>query len=111
MRKLAYGHLILRKEKLFEQENESEIEIRRAKWRQHVEAVRASIHTRLSNLESISDEVLVSSTVRFAWTSRGQTSRPKAKTTTDMFPQFEENHEVKFYRSRFMRILQRIESA
>ena len=111
LRKLAYGHLISRKEKLFEQENESEIEIRRAKGRRQVEAVRTSIDTRLSNLENMSDEDLVSSTVRFAWNSRGQSSRPNAKTTTEMFPQFEENDEVKIYRSRFLGILQGIESA
>jgi len=111
LRKLAYGHLISRKEKLFEQEDEGEIEIRQVKGRKQVEAVSSSIDTRLSNLENMSDEDLVSSTVRFAWISRGRTSRPDAKSTTEMLPQFEEDDDVKFYRSRFLRILQRIESA
>ena len=111
LRKLAYGHLISRKEKLFEQEDEGEIEIRQVKGRKQVEAVSSSIDTRLTNLENMSDEDLVSSTVRFAWISRGRTSRPDAKSTTEMLPQFEEDDDVKFYRSRFLRILQRIESA
>lgn len=111
LRKLAYGYLISRNEKLFEQETKNEIEIRQAKGREQVEAVSTSIDGRLSNLESISDKDLVSSAVRFAWISRGRTSSPQAKNTIEIFPQFEENHEVKFYRSRFMRILQRIEGA
>ena len=111
LRKLAYGYLISRNERLFEQETENEIEIRQAKGREQVEAVSSSIDTRLSNLESIADEVLVSSAVRFAWISRGRTSRPQAKNTIEMFPQFEENDEVKIYRSRFLGVLQRIKRA
>lgn len=111
LRKLAYGYLISRKEKLFEQENEGEIKIRQAKGRKQVEAVSSSIDTRLSYLENIAEGDLISSTVRFAWISPGRTSRVDAKSSTEMFPQFEENDEVKFFRSRFLRILQRIGSA
>lgn len=111
MRKLAYGYLISRDGKLFEQETENEIEIRKAKGRDQVEAVSSSIDTRLSNLESFSDKDLISSAVRFAWIKRGQTSRPQAKNTVEIFPQFEENDKVKIYRSRFLGILQRIKSA
>ncbi len=111
LRKLAYGYLISRNEKIFEQETENEIEIRQAKGREQVEAVSASIDGRLSNLESSSDKDLVSSTVRFAWINRGQTSRPQAISAIEMLPQFEEKDEVKIYRSRFLGILQRIKSA
>jgi len=111
LRKLAYGYLISRDGKLFEQETENEIEIRKAKGRDQVEAVSSSIDMRLSNLESFSDKDLISSAVRFAWIKRGQTSRPQAKNTVEIFPQFEENHKVKIYRSRFLGILQRIKSA
>lgn len=111
LRKLAYGYLISRDGKLFEQETENEIEIRKAKGRDQVEAVSSSIDTRLSNLESFSDKDLISSAVRFAWIKRGQTSRPQAKNTVEIFPQFEENDKVKIYRSRFLGILQRIKSA
>lgn len=111
LRKLAYGYLISRNEKIFEQETENEIEIRQAKGREQVEAVSASIDGRLSNLESSSDKDLISSTVRFAWINRGQTSRPQAISAIEMLPQFEEKDEVKIYRSRFLGILQRIKSA
>ena len=111
LRKLAYGYLISRNEKIFEKETENEIEIRQAKGREQVEAVSASIDGRLSNLESSSDKELFSSTVRFAWIRRGQISRPQAKSAVEMLPQFEEKDEVKIYRSRFLGILQRIKSA
>ena len=111
LRKLAYGYLISRNGKLFEQETENEIEIRQAKGREQVEAVCTSIDERLSNLENCSDKDLVSSAVRFAWISRGRTSSPQAKNTIEIFPQFEENDEVKIYRSRFLGVLQRIKSA
>lgn len=111
LRKLAYGYLISRNGKLFEQETENEIEIRKAKGRDQVEAVSSSIDTRLSNLESVSDKDLISSAVRFAWINQGRTSSPQAKNTIEIFPQFEENDKVKIYRSRFLGILQRIKSA
>jgi hypothetical protein len=111
LRKLAYGYLISRDGKLLEQETENEIEIRKAKGRDQVEAVSSSIDTRLSNLETVSDKDLISSAVGFAWINRGRTSSPQAKNTTEIFPQFEENDKVKIYRSRFLGILQRIKSA
>jgi hypothetical protein len=111
LRKLAYGYLISRDGKLLEQETENEIEIRKAKGRDQVEAVSSSIDTRLSNLETVSDKDLISSAVGFAWINRGRTSSPQAKKTTEIFPQFEENDKVKIYRSRFLGILRRIKSA
>ena len=108
LRKLAYGYLNSSVEKRFDEETGSEIEIRLAKSRELTKSVCSSIETRLSSLENMSDEELFSSSVRFGWINRDRTSRPNAKSATEMFPQFEENDEVKIYRSRFQKIVQRI---
>jgi hypothetical protein len=111
LRRLAYGHLILSKKDHVEQEHESQIEIRQAQATKLIKSISSTIETRLSNLESLTDEELVSSTVRFGWINRNRSSDSDARSAIEMFPTFEEIEEVKIYRSRFQTIFHRIKEA
>ena len=111
LRRMAYGCLLLSKEINPEHENGSDVENQKFKGNNLIKSVSSTINTRLGNLENMLDEDLVSSTVRFAWFNRDQTSRPDSMSPTEMFPQFEEIEEVKNYRSRFKKIVQRIKEA
>jgi hypothetical protein len=108
---LAYGHLILSKKDHVEQEHESQIEIRQVQATKLIKSISSTIETRLSNLESLTDEELVSSTVRFGWINRNRSSDSDARSAIEMFPTFEEIEEVKIYRSRFQTIFHRIKEA
>ena len=111
LRRMAYGCLLLSKEINPEHENGSDVENQKFKGNNLIKSVSSTINTRLGNLENMLDEELVSSTVRFAWFNRDQTSRPDSMSPTEMFPQFEEIEEVENYRSRFKMIVQRIKEA
>ena len=108
LRSLAYGFLLLSKEMNSEQENYSEDENQKVKANNLIRRFSSTINTRLGNLENMSDEELVRSTVGFAWFNRGKTIRPNSRSAIEMVPQFEEIEEVKIYRSRFQAIAQRI---
>ena len=110
LRKLAYGYLISKNEKLFEREDETEIKIRQAKGREQVKMVSSSIETRLTRLESMSDADLMSSSVRFGWIRRESVNRTNERSSSEIFSQFEENERVKMYRSRFLQIVRRIDN-
>ena len=62
-------------------------------------------------LENMTDEDLVRSTVRFGWFNQNRVESSNSQTATEMVPQFEEIEEIKIYRSRFQRIVQRIQEA
>lgn len=111
LRKLAYGYLTSSRKKLFNEETESDIEIRLEKSHELTKSVSSTIETRLNNLENLPDKELLSSSVRFGWINRDRTSRPDAKSVTEMVPQFEELEEVKIYRSRLQGICRRINNA
>ena len=111
LRRMAYGCLLLSKGINPEHENGSDVENQKFKGNNLIKSVSSTINTRLGNLENMLDEELVSSTVRFAWFNRDQTSRPDSMSPTEMFPQFEEIEEVENYRSRFKMIVQRIKEA
>jgi len=108
LRRLAYGYLISSREDHSLQVNESENENYGGETNKLVRSFSSTIDTRLSNLENMSDEDLVRSTVRFAWFNHDRTSRLDSRSATEMVPQFEEIEEVKIYRSRFQTIVQRI---
>ena len=108
LRSMAYGFLLLGKEMNSEQENDSEVENQKVKANNLIRRFSSTIRTRLGNLENMSDEELVRSTVGFAWINRDRTTRPDLKSSTEMFPQFEDIEEVKIYRSRFQNIVQRL---
>ena len=111
LRRMAYGCLLLSKETSTEQDNDSEVENQKVKGNNMIKRFSSTISTRLGNLENMSDEELVRSTVGFAWINRDRTTRPDSKSSTEMFPQFEDIEEVKIYRSRFQNIVQRIDGA
>ena len=111
LRRLAYGYLILGKKDYVGKENESETDIRQAQARKLIKSITSTIQTRLSNLENLTDEELVGSTVRFGWINRNRFNDPDAKSAIEMFPKFEEIEEVKIYRSRFQTIFHRIKEA
>ena len=108
LRRMAYGCLLLSKEMNSEQENDSEIENQKVKGNNLIKRFSSTINTRLGNLENMSEEELVRSTVGFAWFNRGKTIRPNSRSAIEMVPQFEEIEEVKIYRSRFQKIVQRL---
>jgi hypothetical protein len=108
LKRMAYGCLLLSKEMNSEQENDSEVENQKVKANNLIRRFSSTINTRLGNLENMSDEELVRSTVGFAWINRDRTTRPDARSSTEMFPQFEDIEEVKIYRSRFQNIVQRL---
>ena len=108
LRRMAYGCLLLSKEMNSEQENDSEVENQKVKANNLIRRISSTISTRLGNLENMSDEELVRSTVGFAWINRDRTTRPDSKSSTEMFPQFEEIEEIKIYRSRFQKIVKRL---
>ena len=108
---MAYGCLLLSKETNTEQDNDSEVENQKVKGNNLIKQFSSTINTRLGNLENMSDEELVRSTVAFAWFNRGKTIRPNSRSAIEMVPQFEEIKEVKIYRSRFQTIVQRINEA
>lgn len=111
LRRLAYGYLISSREEHSLQVNESENENYGGETNKLVKSFSSTIDTRLSNLENMSDEDLVRSTVRFAWFNRDRTSRLNSRSATEMVPQFEEIEEVKIFRSRFQIVVQRIQEA
>jgi hypothetical protein len=111
LRRMAYGRLLLSKEMNSEQENDSEVENQKVKANNLIRRFSSTVSTRLGNLENMSDEELVRSTVGFAWINRDRTTRPDSKSSTEMFPQFEDIEEVKIYRSRFQKIVQRLNGA
>lgn len=111
LRRMAYGCLLLSKETNTEQDNDSEVENQKVKGNNLIKQFSSTINTRLGNLENMSDEELVRSTVAFAWFNRGKTIRPNSRSAIEMVPQFEEIKEVKIYRSRFQTIVQRINEA
>ena len=108
LRRMAYGCLLLSKETSTEQDNDSEVENQKVKGNNMIKRFSSTISTRLGNLENMSDEELVRSTVGFAWINRDRTTRPDSKSSTEMFPQFEEIEEIKIYRSRFQKIVKRL---
>ena len=111
LRSMAYGFLLLGKEMNSEQENDSEDENQKVKANNLIRRFSSTINTRLGNLENMLDEELARSTVGFAWFNRDRTSRPNSRSATEMVPQFEEIEEIKIYRSRFEKIVQRIKEA
>ena len=111
LRRMAYGCLLLSKETNTEQDNDSEVENQKVKGNNLIKQFSSTINTRLGNLENMSDEELVRSTVAFAWFNRGKTIRPNSPSAIEMVPQFEEIKEVKIYQSRFQTIVQRINEA
>jgi hypothetical protein len=108
LRRLAYGYLTSSEEQLLDEEAKSDVEDRKSRAIGLIDSVRSTIDTRLSNLENMSDEELLRSTVRFGWFSRERSNRADAKSVSEMVPQFEEKEEVKTYRIRFQSIVQRI---
>lgn len=113
LRRLAYGYLISSREEHSYQVNESESENKNYgdETNKLVKSFSSTIDTRLSNLENMTDEDLVRSTVRFGWFNQNRVERSNSQTATEMVPQFEEIEEIKIYRSRFQRIVQRIQEA
>ena len=111
LRRLAYGYLISSREEHSYQVDESENENYGVETNKLVKSFSSTIDTRLSNLENMTDEDLVRSTVRFGWFNRDRTGRLNSRSATEMVPQFEEIEEVKIYRSRFQTIVQRINEA
>jgi len=111
LRRLAYGYLISSREEHSYQVDESENENHGVETNKLVKSFSSTIDTRLSNLENMTDEDLVRSTVRFGWFNQNRVERSKSQTATEMVPQFEEIEEIKIYRSRFQRIVQRIQEA
>ena len=108
LRRLAYGYLISSREEHSFQLDESENENYGVETNILVKSFSSTIDTRLSNLENMTDEDLVRSTVRFGWFNQNRVERSKSQTATEMVPQFEEIEEIKIYRSRFQKIVQRI---
>ena len=108
LRRLAYGYLISSREEHSFQLDESENENYGVETNKLVKSFSSTIDTRLSNLENMTDEDLVRSTVRFGWFNQNRVERSKSQTATEMVPQFEEIEEIKIYRSRFQKIVQRI---
>ena len=111
LRRLAYGYLILGKKDYVEQGDESQTDIGQGQASKLIKSITSTIQTRLSNLENLSNEELVASTVRFGWINRNRSSDPDARSAIEMFPKFEEIEEVKIYRSRFETIFHRIKEA
>lgn len=111
LRRLAYGYLISSREEHSYQVDESENENYGGETNKLVKSFSSTIDTRLSNLENMTDEDLVRSTVRFGWFNQNRVERSNSQTATEMVPQFEEIEEIKIYRSRFQRIVQRIQEA
>ena len=111
LRRMAYGCLLLSKEMSTEQDNDSEVENQKVKGNNLIKRFSSTINTRLGNLENMPAEELVRSTVGFAWINRNRTTCPDSRSSTEMFPHFEEIEEIKIYRSRFQNIVQRIDGA
>lgn len=111
LRRMAYGCLLLSKETNTEKDNDSEVEDQKVKGNNLIKRFSSTINTRLGNLENMSDEELVRSTVGFAWFNRGKAIPLNSRSAIEMVPQFEEIKEVKSYRSRFQAIVQRIKEA
>jgi hypothetical protein len=111
LRRLAYGYLISSREEHSYQVDESENENHGVETNKLVKSFSSTIDTRLSNLENMTDEDLVRSTVRFGWFNQNRVERSNSQTATEMVPQFEEIEEIRIYRSRFQRIVQRIQEA
>jgi hypothetical protein len=111
LRRLAYGFLISSRDEHSQQENEGEIGSRSSNANNLIESFSSTISTRLSNLEDMSDDDLIKSSVRFGWINRNRVERTNSQSATEMVPHFEEIEKVKAFRSRFHDVAQRIIAA
>ena len=111
LRKLAYGYSNLNKEKHSDEEPESELEIRLAESRERIDMVSSYLETRLSELENLSDTELFSAGARLAWhkLTLKQPDHIDPRSIAEVFPNLDEIKAVKIYKSRFQKIIQRVD--
>ncbi len=109
LRKLAYGYSNLKKETASDGETESDREIRLSGSRELIETVSLNLESRLRDLENMSDENLLISSVRFGWLNREFVSSRNSETPSAIFFDFEEIDTVQKYRLRFLQIVHRID--
>jgi len=111
--KLAYGHSNLSNEMQFEDETESDRENRLAESLEVIQTVRSYIETRLTDLENLSETDLVSAGARLAWLklTSEQSNLSDPKSASDIFPKLCNLEDVKIYKSRFQKIVQRVDKS
>ncbi len=113
LRKLAYGYSDLNKEKHSDEEPESDLEIRLAESRGRIDTVSSYLETRLSKLENLSDPELFSAGARLAWlklTSK-KLNLTEPRSANEIFPNLEEIEAVRIFKSRFQKIVKRIDKS
>ena len=113
LRKLAYGYSNLNKEKHSDEELESDLEIRLAESRERINTVSSYLETRLSDLENLSDTELFSAGARLAWhkLTLKQSDHVALRSIAEIFPNLDEIEAVKIYKSRFQKIVQRVDKS
>ena len=109
LRKLAYGYSNLKKETASDEETESDREVRLSGSQELIETVGLNLESRLRDLENMSDENLLTSSVRFGWLNREFVSSKNSENPSAIYSNFEEIDTVKKYRSRFLQIVHRID--